>query len=295
MNLGRAKSILIIAFIGLNLFLGYHLFWPDFGRLTSVAVTAEEMRITEAILKNNNYFLEASLDRAIQTSDFLTVSSTSDIQMQIMGRLIEKGALVQEFEGALVYITTGETTVFNSSGLTQILYDPGIFIAEDSINLELSELKNLVEQFINEKELMPEGIVFDYLEKTEAGDMILYYYQVLDNMPIFAGQLKVIIESDNIKAVEIYWLKLIERGPVREMEVISATEALTNLVKGLGPNSEPRMINRIDLGYFSGEYDAEKWEIPPVWRVVLDGQDCYYINAFTGNLEQDSIIPKQLP
>ncbi|MCJ7806794.1 MAG: two-component system regulatory protein YycI, partial [Clostridia bacterium] len=123
----------------------------------------------------------------------------------------------------------------------------------------------------------------------------LYYYQVFDNMPIFAGQLKVIIESDNIKAVEIYWLKLIERGPVREMEVISATEALTNLVKGLGPNSEPRMINRIDLGYFSGVYDAEKWEIPPVWRVVLDGQDCYYINAFTGNLEQDSIIPKQLP
>lgn len=295
MNLGRAKAILIIAFIGLNLFLGYHLFWPDFGRLTSVAVTAEEMRITEAILKNNNYFLEASLDRAIQTSDFLTVSSTSDIQMQIMGRLIEKGALVQEFEGASIYITTGETTVFNSSGLTQILYDPGIFIAEDSINLELSELKSLVEQFINEKELMPEGIVFDYLEKTEAGSMILYYYQVLDNMPIFAGQLKVIIESDNIKAVEIYWLKLIERGPVREMEVISATEALTNLVKGLGPNSEPRMINRIDLGYFSGEYDAEKWEIPPVWRVVLDGQDCYYINAFTGNLEQDSIIPKQLP
>ena len=295
MNLGRAKSILIIAFIGLNLFLGYHLFWPDFGRLTSVAVTAEEMRITEAILKNNNYFLEASLDRAIQTSDFLTVSSTSDIQMQIMGRLIEKGALVQEFEGASIYITTGETTVFNSSGLTQILYDPGIFLAEDSINLELSELKSLVEQFINEKELMPERIVFDYLEKTEAGSMILYYYQVLDNMPIFAGQLKVIIESDNIKAVEIYWLKLIERGPVREMEVISATEALTNLVKGLGPNSEPRMINRIDLGYFSGEYDAEKWEIPPVWRVVLDGQDCYYINAFTGNLEQDSIIPKQLP
>lgn len=295
MNLGRAKVILIIAFIGLNLFLGYHLFWPDFGRLTSVAVTAEEMRITEAILKNNNYFLEASLDRAIQTSDFLTVSSTSDIQMQIMGRLIEKGALVQEFEGASIYITTGETTVFNSSGLTQILYDPGIFLAEDSINLELSELKSLVEQFINEKELMPEGIVFDYLEKTEAGSMILYYYQVLDNMPIFAGQLKVIIESDNIKAVEIYWLKLIERGPVREMEVISATEALTNLVKGLGPNSEPRMINRIDLGYFSGEYDAEKWEIPPVWRVVLDGQDCYYINAFTGNLEQDSIIPKQLP
>jgi len=45
MNLGRAKSILIIAFVGLNIFLGYYLFWPDFGRLTQVAITAEELTI----------------------------------------------------------------------------------------------------------------------------------------------------------------------------------------------------------------------------------------------------------
>jgi len=83
--------------------------------------------------------------------------------------------------------------------------------------------------------------------------------------------------------------------PARETEVISPTEALTNLVKELGPSDEPRQIIQVNLGYFSGEYDAEKWEMPPVWRVVLDDEQYYYVNAFTGNLEQDIIIPRQLP
>ncbi|MDZ4133647.1 MAG: hypothetical protein U1E11_10990, partial [Dethiobacteria bacterium] len=71
MNLGRAKLILIVAFFGLNLFLGYQLFWPDFGRLTRVAVTTEELRIAEGMLNKSNYFLAASLDRSVQTIDFL--------------------------------------------------------------------------------------------------------------------------------------------------------------------------------------------------------------------------------
>jgi hypothetical protein len=40
------------------------------------------------------------------------------------------------------------------------------------------------------------------------------------------------------------------------------------------------------LGYYSQEYDAERWEIPPVWRIRLDNGEVYYINAFTGNLER---------
>jgi hypothetical protein len=54
------------------------------------------------------------------------------------------------------------------------------------------------------------------------------------------------------------------------------------------------LITSITLGYFSGEIDAEKWEISPVWRIVMQNEQVYYINAFTGNLEQDSIIPDQL-
>ena len=39
------------------------------------------------------------------------------------------------------------------------------------------------------------------------------------------------------------------------------------------------------LGYYTREYDAQRWEIPPVWRIRLNNGEIYYINAFTGNPE----------
>ena len=295
MNLGRAKLILLIAFFGLNLFLGYQLFWPDFGRLTRVAVTTEELRIADGMLNKNNYFLAASLDRSVQTIDFLAVSPSDEFQQLIRELYTTEEALVNETEEALLFSLPGELAVINSSGLVQFIYSPGVPLRSGFSGLELREQRNVLEAFLNERSIFPENAVFNLVEATESGQNIFHYYQVIDEMPVYAGQLRVFVNAERIEAVEIYWLETIERVPARETEVISPTEALTNLVKELGPSIEPRQVIQVDLGYFSGEYDAEKWEMPPVWRVVLDDNQYYYVNAFTGNLEQDIIIPRQLP
>ncbi len=295
MNLGRAKLILIIAFFGLNLFLGYQLFWPDFGRLTRVAVTTEELRIAEGMLNKSNYYLEASLDRSVQTIDFLAVSPSVEFQSLIMELYTTEEALVNETEEAVLFSTPTELAVINSSGLIQIIYTPGVSLRAGFSELELREQRNIIESFINERMIFPNNAAFSLAEAAEGGQVIFHYYQVLDDLPVYAGQLRVFVNAERVEAVEIYWLEPIERVPARETEVISPTEALTNLVKELGPSTEPRQIIQVDLGYFSGEYDAEKWEMPPVWRVVLDGNQYYYVNAFTGNLEKDIIIPRQLP
>jgi len=288
-NLGRAKSILIIAFAGLNLFLGYYLFWPDFGRLTKVAITAEDLRITESTLNDNNYILDVSLDRSVRVSDFITVSTAMDFQRKILQHFIEKGASVSESRNTSNFQVEGETAIIHPNGLIQIVYDPGIFLVEDAVKLEEREIKIMIKQFLENEKLLPDGIHFDYMELIE-DRVTFYYYQILEDVPIYASQLKVVLESDYIKLVEIYWLSPTKRTPPREMEVISATQALTNMVSELGPSPEPRQIQHIELGYYSGEYDAEKWEIPPVWRIALDRKEYYYINAFTGNSEQNSVI-----
>lgn len=293
MNLGRAKSILIIAFAGLNIFLGYYLFWPDFGRLTKVAVTAQDLHATEVLLNDNNYTLEASPDRSVRTSDFLTVSPALNFQGRIVQHFIGKGAWVSESENTTNFQTEGETVIIHSSGLMRVVYDPGILLAENAISLDERELRALVKQFLDNEQLMPEGLTFDYMEKSEEGRITFHHYQLFEGTPIYASQLKVVVDFDYIELVEIYWLNPIVRVPPREMEVISATEALSNLVHELGPSSDPRKVEHIELGYFSGEYDAQKWEVPPVWRIVLDGKQYYYINAFTGNIEQDNVILEQ--
>ncbi len=296
MNLGRAKLILVVAFTGLNIFLGYQLFWPDFGRLTEVSVTAEDLRETEQMLAENNLVLDASFDRSPQTSDFITVSPDWKIRQALLYDLIKTGVQIEETEHTTYYRSVDRVAVIHNSGLIQIFYSSGsgASLGDNGTELGHGDLKNRVEEFLAEDELLPEGINFDYLEQKEDGSIALNYHQTLGGMPIFSGQIKIVIDGDRVKAVEIYWLELAERAPPRDMEVISPAEALKNLVSELGPVSEERIIEKIDLGYYSGEYDAEKWEVPPVWRIVLDNNQYYYINAFTGNLEKDTVIPEQL-
>lgn len=293
MNLGRAKLILIIAFAALNLFLGYHLFWPDFGRLTRVAVSAEELRLSEQMLAENNYKLEAPINRAVQTIDFLTVSQSLSVQRAVLLRFLREGASISQAEEANYYYIEGETAVIHASGLIRILYNPPVLLGENLFNREPREIRNLVDAFLAAHQLNFDGLSFDYLEKDDPTTVVVYYNQIIDDAPVFAGQLKVKIVDDKIQSVDLYWLEPADRIMAREIRVISAAEALSNLVYELGPAAELQLISKVELGYYSGDYDAEKWEIPPVWRILINGQ-YYFINAFTGNLEQEIIIPEQL-
>lgn len=294
MNLGQAKLILIIAFAGLNIFLAYHLFWPDFGRLTRVAITDEDLKTTQSLLNENNYSLEASLDRAVQTRDFLTVAPSSKLQQHILMNFIAGGAQIDYDDKTICFNCEDEKAVVYSNGLIQIFYEPGLVLNTNSSLPNEQEMRSSIENILKEKAVMPEGFCFDYLEEDESGRLNLFYYQILDDMPVYAGQMKVVLQEYMIVSVDIYWLEMVERVPAREMEVISATEALKNFIAKLGPSSEPRSIKEVTLGYYSGEFEAEKWEIPPVWRIVLDDHTHYFVNAFTGNLEQEGIIPDQM-
>ncbi|HED23907.1 MAG TPA: hypothetical protein ENN91_02165, partial [Firmicutes bacterium] len=289
-----AKSILIIAFAGLNIFLAYYLFWPDFGRLTRVAITVDDLKMTQAVLNENNYFLETSFDRAVQTSDFLTVSPSSKLQQHILMNFLAGGAQINYDDNTIYFKGEEERAVVYSNGLIQIFYESGLAMNANSSLINEQELRSSIENILKEKAVMPEGFFFDYIEEDESGRLNLFYYQILNDMPVFAGQMKVVLQEHKIISVDIYWLDIVERIPSREMEVISVTEALNNLVAELGSSSEPRYIKEVTLGYYSGEFEAEKWEIPPVWRIVLDDHTHYFVNAFTGNLEQEGIIPDQL-
>ncbi len=294
MNLGQAKLILIVAFTGLNLFLGYHLFWPDFGRLTEVAVTAEQLRETELKLEENNYYLEAQVNRSQLSSDFITVSPSWEARYALLYQLIKTGVQIERIDHMTYYYADDMLVTIHNSGLIQLFYHERASLEIDSTDFNEADLVESVIDFLADKDLLPEGLTFDYIEEISEDRIAIRFNQHLEGIPIFSSQLKVILDENKITALEIYWLDPAERIPRREMEVISSAEALNNLVSELGPSAEKRYITNIDLGYYSGEYDAEKWEVPPVWRIVFDNKQYYYINAFTGNLEKDTVIPDQL-
>ncbi len=295
MSLGRAKFIFIIAFAGLNLFLSYHLFWPDYGRFTLGAVTSEDIVSTESFLNSYNYVLDANVGRSKKTGDFITVSHSSSIQNMFIQYYLDNQAVQFESDDINYYRLQEELALVHANGLLQVFYEHGkeLFIEPDGYSED--EIRNAVNRFLATINLEFQGIRYDYIDYDDKGKMIVHYYQSVNGVPLYASQLRIVLSDGYIEKIEIYWLDVHRDTQAREKEVMPATEALTSLVKNLGPSLVEKTITQVSLGYFSGEFDAEKWEVPPVWRILVDNSKCYYINAFTGNLEKDSIIPEQVP
>ena len=286
MNLGRAKSVLIYAFLGLNLFLGYHLFWPNIGTFMQTAVTAADLQQAQNYLAANNYYLTTEVSRSAQQSAFLTVTPAQKLLEEVIALFPHDEGTLEE-NGIIYYRTSGRELSVHPSGLVQLKFQPGLFAAEHSSDLEDREISRLVQQLLQDHFILPEHARFDYIEKETEGRLTVHFYQELSDIPLFAGYLKVTFVQDHIMNVELYWLDLMEWPREGEMEVIPATDALIKLVEELGPSSQPRDIIKAELGFFSREYNAEKWEVPPVWRILMEDGMVYYVNAFTGNLEAD--------
>lgn len=295
MNLGKAKMILIVAFTGLNLFLGYYLFWPEVGRLASNgSFSPEEQRLAEEWLNENNYYVQVPMDRSVRVSDFITVTADFRLRSQLIDRFAETVSFPVETIQSLYYRGDKEVMVVHSNGLIQLRFQPPLAMLTENVATADQTLHNEAADLLTREGLMPEGLRFDYVESKDDGELILNYIQVFDGLPLYAGTFKIYIKNDMIEQIDYYLLSPLESSPDREIETLAAIEALTRLVEDLGPSDTPRAVSGFEFGYYSGEYDAEKWEVPPVWRFILDDGQYYYVNAFTGNIEFEAIIPEQL-
>jgi regulatory protein YycI of two-component signal transduction system YycFG len=285
-NLGRAKTALIYAFLGLNIFLSYHLLLPFMDRFNQVAVSSADYENARSYLEQNNYILEAEIIRSAQVSTFLTVAPAQQIRDELRS-LFSGASVVSEENKTSVYRLTDRELTVRPEGPLRIDFKPGLFLEAQSETPEDQELSGLVLQLLGENMVVPDEVRYNYIKREQDGRKIIHYYQDIGGTPLYAGYMNVFIEGDRIVSVELYWLELIDWPQEGEIEVIPATEALIRLVEELGPSPNPRQIIKVDLGYYSREYNAEKWEIPPVWRILLGDGGVYYINAFTGNLEAD--------
>jgi hypothetical protein len=186
-----------------------------------------------------------------------------------------------------VYREAGLELALFPSGLTRLEMLPGETVAVEGEELSEQELRRAVDDFLLSSNLRPEQAEYDYIESKADGSKVVHYYQGPNGLQIYAGYLRVYLELAQIVMVEIYWLNTEQWPREREMEVITVKEALLRLIGELGLSAQPRQIISADFGFFSRTYDAEKWEVPPVWRFIFADGAVYYINGFTGNLELD--------
>ena len=287
MNLSRAKTILIYAFLGLNLFLCFFLFGDLFKKPLQMRVSHKQWHQIKEQVGESGYLVAARVDRAARKSAFLTVSPSDDPERAIRSRFEMIPGSSADPDGSLYFRGEEARLKVLPGGPLQLELTPGKPLSKEVAAVDEKAMAALVERYLKENKLVPAEIRYDHM--TASGSKtVLHYRQTVGGASLFSGYLDAILENNTLMALEIYLLEPEPRARGREMEIIPAARALLRLVEILGPSSSPKRIIKVDPGFYSRQYDAEKWEVPPVWRFVFDNGDSCFINAFTGNLEPET-------
>ncbi len=291
MNISKAKSVMIAVFLALNLFLLYHLLEPGWGTIEDVIILEERQRMVN-MLTENNYVLEADIPLRPKKSFFLTVTApqkdADGLKELFFG---DESVDIVEAEEGVTY-SSGKATLFvQNNGFFSYIKDQS-HSGEDDEEIEIDEQEalNISRSFLQEKGLLTEDTGKYEIKQDNENIFEVIIYEEYEDIPLFSGHIKLIIKGEKVTEVRSYRPRIVGVEDRQEMKVISATVAIMRLIEELGYAEPEKVISNIAPGFYSREYEAEEWEVSPVWRISLDKESFYYINAFTGNIENKEMI-----
>lgn len=290
MDISRAKTVMIIAFLILNVFLLQQLWQEEGGHLLPLDLNGETSRL-EIALEEANLTLEAPLPRGGERMAHLFVEpkkyDTQGIKEWLADRLLEgeeeeDAALVERVEAGeneSVYGLKDYRITFGREGIVTLEKE------EDTGETPhtASEIQEGVEEFFEGLPLF-DDFVFDF--GVQRNDKLsVFYHQEYEGVPLYAGYARVKAEPGGAWTAQLYSLEPLGLAD-QDREVISPAAALLRFVEDYGDSASQQKIEEVALGYYSQEYDAQRWEIPPTWRIRLENGEVFYVNAFTGYVER---------
>ncbi len=287
MDLSKAKTVFIIAFLALNIYLAYQIWVGQEFVLSYAAVSSEEVEQVMDLLAENNYLLATSLPQQTQKMSLFSVRAPAPDKEKYLQAFFteeEKNVLMRrENNGEIVYTYQGRILVFHDKG--QVIFR-SLGRPEEVSPLPLEELKQQAEEFLDQAGLLPADAEFDAIYPAGAGEQAVRFYQVYEGIPLYASYINIYYLGNYLSKAEFYWLTPLGFSGESRL-VIPASQALFYFLEARGPAVELVEIIEITLGYYSREYEAEKWEVVPVWRIVTDTKEVIHINAFSGEKEGD--------
>ncbi|MGI6319135.1 MAG: hypothetical protein GX263_03290 [Firmicutes bacterium] len=303
MDLSKAKTVLIITFLFLNIFLLYQIMEDEGrGRLGSFGRNEELSRL-EIALHEVNLSLDVPLPKGGMQVAHLVVEPFQFQVEDIIGELWKLfGGLnnvgISAVEEAFGEEEDGERgfTKYTLGKYEMIVRKEGpVSIkttgeSDSHYRNNNNSNKNSMEGIVQSAQESIQGIsflssfIYDYTQKSQKGP-VLNFRQEYDGFPLYAGYFQLFMRGLEPEGCYLYCLEPVGFAE-QKREVIPPTTALLRLIDAYKGGALETGIIDFSLGYYSQEYDAERWEIPPVWRIRLDNGEVYYINAFTGNLER---------
>jgi hypothetical protein len=298
MDWSRAKDILIVAFLSLNLFLGFRL-WTEMSRYPAATsqVLPEEIAATLDNLAAAGVEVAVPIPRDTPPLPLLQVQVSSlnpqKMAQYFLGTLEDVHTVrTPEPQGELLFVRYGEELSVYPNGIFtyRYLYPRSHSQSPASTYSTEQEVQHWAEKFIaDQRELGQELRLKEIREISQEEAFLVRMEQVYRDRPLVgsAGVEALVSEA----GVEFLWQRPLEPiGPAgEEKAIIPATEALLRLAaareENKGGEGEIVTVAEITLGYYNKLYDAREWEAVPVWALRTDQDQWYYINAFTGEQE----------
>ncbi len=278
MDLSRAKTILIIAFLALNVFLCLRLWQsPQYLRVRG-GLTAEEAEQAKNALQGAGFELQAPIPRQTPSLSLLHVSRPPADAESWIARFWPDGDAqrVSGGPGSERFVRGQEQLEINAGGIITLRVQP----AGSPVPPEDGRL--LADRFLRERGVLEDSLKFD-MTLTRPNALIYRYLYTYRGFPLFNSYADVVVGPEGLGEVIIY--RVLPLGfSGREIQVISPAVAVQTLIEQAG-NFQAKKIVDISLGYYSQDYDAERWEIAPVWRFAASDGTAFYVNAFSGEAE----------
>ena len=295
MDLSRAKTVLICTFLILNIFLLYQILLNERGGNTGLFGRKEEMSRLEAALQEAGRALEVPLPKGGVRLAHMIVEpwhiQLQEIVVPLLEALPGEKKALEELNNSGFYPSSSENSLSAYHiGEYQLLvakegrvtlkgleWEKGV----DSFSQEESELA--ARQIINKVTFL-NNLIYDYSQKY-TNETAINFRQEYEGLPLYAGYLQILMRG--VTPAALYFYRLEPVGLAEQIrEIIPPSTALLRFTETYREKNEKAGIIEFSLGFYSQEYAAERWVIPPVWRIRLDNGEIYYINAFTGILEQ---------
>ncbi|USG65767.1 two-component system regulatory protein YycI [Brevibacillus ruminantium] len=251
MDWSKTKTILIWAFLMLDVFLGYQVYATRGGYWQSPEAGQSEKWELEDYLRQHNVALDAEVPTETPDMTHLDAEYTGigPIEMQEMNGVqatVEKMALAARL-------------------------DPPIPIRGQITPTEL--LRQIGPRMMYADQYMAD------LYQSNQGRLL--YWQMYNKLPLFVAPLEVYLADGNILGYRQTYLNIRSQGQSRP--IISGYAAIRSLVEKQIIHPGERIEN-VSLGYY-GSFDAEIQVLAPVWRIIHDGKQ-HFVNGFTGAQER---------
>jgi regulatory protein YycI of two-component signal transduction system YycFG len=291
MDFGKAKSILIVAFIIVNLLLGRTLFIRQNQNVVANGLDKHVLEVIQTLFEKQNIVLKTTLPVSTPQMSFLELS-----YFEMDFEEVAKG-FFGSLEGVVTDIRTDEVSsgVFSRGEEQLIVNTNGTIVyfnysQRGTIYPELTEelAIKIATDFLKDKKALPrDAVLFRSIYYPEIGSYGIEFSQEYNGFHIGNSTIEIEVTTSGVRSYLQYWVQ--PKGNVGERKnVIPATEVLLRLADRLKTQefSGPIIVKDIRLGHYSKHYDAATFVAVPAWRIWIDGMQDFYINAYTGDFEQ---------